>query len=182
MDPVINQDASLPIVQAAWVVDDLQQAMSQWLRLGVGPFFTLDVDLPSVLYRGQPSSLSMSIGMAQAGAVQIELIQQTSQEPSAYTEGAKSGAAGFHHVCRALGGYDETIALLKAQGVVVATEARWGDGGPRFCYADTRDTLGCYLEIADDSEIGQRMYAVVGGAAESWDGQDPIRRLEPLLA
>jgi hypothetical protein len=181
-DLVTSRDAGLPIVQVAWVVDDLQRAMSQWLRRGVGPFFTLDVDLPSVLYRGQPSSISMSIGLAQAGPVQIELIQPTGKESSAYTDGASSGAARFHHICRALGAYDETIATLKDEGVVVATEARWGDNGPRFCYADTRDTLGCFLEIADDSEVGQRMYVVVRDAAKNWDGQDPIRRLEPLLA
>lgn len=68
MNELVNsRGAGLPIVQVAWVVDDLERAMSQWLKRGVGPFFTLDVDLPNVLYRGQPSSLIMSLAMAQAG-------------------------------------------------------------------------------------------------------------------
>ncbi|KFG90898.1 Methylmalonyl-CoA epimerase [Sphingobium herbicidovorans NBRC 16415] len=183
MNELVNsRGAGLPIVQVAWVVDDLERAMSQWLKRGVGPFFTLDVDLPNVLYRGQPSSLIMSLAMAQAGPVQIELIQQIGEEPSVYTEGATCGAAGFHHLCRALGAYDETVATLRDEGIVIVTEARFGENGPRFCYADTRDTLGCYLEIADDSEVGRRMYAIVDDVGKTWNGQDPIRRLEPLLA
>ncbi|MFB9858728.1 VOC family protein [Paenarthrobacter aurescens] len=170
----------MPLTQVAWVVRDLQQAISQWVNLGVGPFFTLDVvDLP-VSYRGEPSSVSMAIGLAQAGSVQIELIQQTSDKPSAYTEGEPSGAAGVHHISRALGGYDENIARLQDDGLVLVSEARWGE--TRFCYLDARDTLGCFIELVDDSETGQKMHKIIREAAEGWDGKNPVRRLEPLLA
>ncbi|WP_285313478.1 VOC family protein [Pseudarthrobacter sp. fls2-241-R2A-168] len=172
--------SGMPVVQIAWVVRDLKQSMSQWLNLGVGPFFTLDTQVPAT-YRGEPSSLSMVIGLAQAGPVQIELIQQTSDQPSAYTDAEPSGAAGFHHICRAYGDYDEAVAKLQAEGSVLVTEGQWGEGGPRFCYLDARDTVGCFIEICDDSEVGQKMYKIVREAAEGWDGTDPIRSLEPLL-
>jgi hypothetical protein len=170
----------MPMTQVAWVVHDLQQTMSQWLNIGVGPFFTLDVvDLP-VSHRGEPSSLSMTIGLAQAGPIQIELIQQTSDKPSAYTDGEPSGAARVHHISRALGGYDEAIANLQEEGLVLVTEATWGE--TRFCYLDARDTLGCFIELVDDSETGQKMHKIIRESADGWDGKDPIRRLEPLLA
>lgn len=175
-------DPHLPIVQIAWVVDDLDKAMSQWLNLGVGPFYTLDVDNMAVDYRGEPSSISMLIGLAHAGDIQVELIQQTSTEPSAYTEGAPCGSVGFHHICRALGKYDETIKQLTDEGAVVVTEGRFGEGGPRFCYVDTRAILGCFLELADDSAVGNKLYTITRGAALDWDGSDPVRRIEPLLA
>jgi hypothetical protein len=170
----------MPFIQTAWVVRDLQETMSQWLNLGVGPFYTLDVDLPSVKYRGEESSLSMLIGMVQAGSVQLEFIQQTSGKPSAYTDGETSGAANFHHICRDYGGYDEAVAKLEAQGAALATEAQWGDC--RFCYVDARDTLGCFIELCDDTETGRKMYEIVREGAENWDGKDPIRSLAPLLA
>ena len=180
-ESVLNEVAGLPVTQIAWVVDDLQKAMSHWLSLGVGPFFTLDVDSSRVLYRGQPSILSMSVALAHAGPVQIELIQQTSEEPTAYTDGASSGAARFHHICRAFGGYDETVSSLKDQGVVIAMEGRFGDDDRyRYCYLDARDTLGCFIELCDDSEIGQKTYATTRDAAKDWDGQDPIRSLQSL--
>lgn len=177
---VPQQVSGLPVVQAAWVVRDLQETMSQWLNLGVGPFYTFDVDLPSVKYRGQESSLSMRIGLVHAGSVQLEFIQQTSDQPSAYTDGELSGASTFHHICRDYGGYDKAVAELEAQGAVLVTEAQWGDC--RFCYMDARDTLGCFVEFCDDTDTGRRMYEIVREGAEQWDGEDPIRALAPLLA
>ena len=170
----------MPIVQVAWVVRDLQQAMSQWLKIGVGPFFTLNADDVPVSYRGEASSLSMVVGLAQAGPVQIELIQQTSDKPSAYTEWEPLKAAGFHHICRAHGGYDEGVAKLQEEGLVLVTEGNWG--GTRFCYLDARDTLGCFIEFVDDSAVGQKMSKIVREAAVGWDGSEPIRSLEPLLS
>ena len=169
----------MPLVQVAWVVRDLHKAMSEWINLGIGPFFAFDADNVPVTYRGTPSSLSMAVGLAQAGPVQIELIQQTSDAPSAYTEVDSSGASQFHHICRAHGGYDEGVAKLRAQGLELVTEGEWG--GTRFCYFDARATLGSFIEFVDDSPVGQKMTKIVREAADGWNGEDPIRDLAPLL-
>ena len=68
--------------QNAWVVDDLETACNAWVtELGVGPFFITEYApsaFDSVTYRGAPSELAMRIGIAQAGPLQIELIQPLS--------------------------------------------------------------------------------------------------------
>ena len=165
----------LPIIQNCWVVPDIAAAAKPWIALGVGPFFLFDVDVPDALYRGKRVPLSFSVGLAQAGPLQIEFVCQHSPGPSAYRDTVPAGKSGFHHVCRALGGYDETVALLRKQGITLATEAVFN--GSRFCYADTRETLGCMLELLDESAAGTYLVETVRNAAIGWDGSDPLRRL-----
>jgi hypothetical protein len=144
--------------------------------MGVGPFFVYTVDVPDALYRGRVVPLTMRTALAQAGPVQIEFIEQLSQGPSAYRDVVAKGGSGFHHISRQMGGYDSTVARAKAQGAEIVTEAVLGNG--RFCYADTRATLGCMLEILDWSLAGERLFAIIADAARGWDGRDPIRPLD----
>jgi hypothetical protein len=168
----------MPIVQSCWVVPDIDQATKGWISLGVGPFFRFDVDIPNALYRGKVSPLAFTVALAQAGPTQIEFICQRSDGPSAYRDTVPSGSSGFHHVCRAFGGYDETVAKLKSQGVMLATE--FEIGGARTCYADTRATMGCMLEVVDDSDIARRLLTTLRDGAIGWDGHDPIREFTLL--
>ena len=66
------------IFQNAWVVDDVEAACMKWVNeLGVGPFFLTEYrdTFDEVVYRGSPDRLDMYVAIAQAGPVQIELIQ-----------------------------------------------------------------------------------------------------------
>jgi hypothetical protein len=87
------------LVQNAWVVPRLEDAIPGWVALGVGPFFVLERAYPQALYRGTPVPLSFRAALAQAGDIQIELIEQTSDGPSAYRDMVPAGATGFHHMC-----------------------------------------------------------------------------------
>lgn len=166
----------LPIVQAAWVVADLEAAIHGWAALGVGPFFTFTVDMPDALYRGAPVPLVFRGALAQAGDVQIELIRQLSAGPSAYRDVVPEGQSGFHHVCRSFGGYDATMARLRGLGIVAVSEG--APSGARVCYADTRALLGCMLELTDESPTISALAALVRNGAQGWDGRDPIREVD----
>lgn len=174
--PQAKAAPALPLSQSAWVVANLEQAIEGWLAMGVGPFFTFLVDLPDALYRGKTTPLCFRVALAQAGEVQIELIQQLSAGPSAYRDVIPEGTSGFHHVCRALGAYDEMLEQLRALGVEVATEAMVGDA--RFCYIDTRAYTGCMLELVDESAVGTALNALVRDGATNWDGSDPVREVD----
>ena len=76
------------VIQMAYVVADLQQAIAQWSTLlRVGPWFVLEhftgVD---PVYRGQPSRADVAIAMSFAGHMNIELIQPNNDAPSVYRE------------------------------------------------------------------------------------------------
>ena len=72
------------IFQNAWVVEDVEAAAMEWVnKMGVGPFFITDYTpgtFEEITYHGKPSDLAMRVGIAQAGPVQIELIEPISEQ------------------------------------------------------------------------------------------------------
>jgi hypothetical protein len=92
--------AGLPGVvrQLGYVVRDLDRTVADWLKLGVGPWFVLRGQLQSVLYRGRPCTVAVSLAFANSGDLQIEVIQQEDDTPSIFTEFLASGNAGVHQL------------------------------------------------------------------------------------
>jgi hypothetical protein len=162
--------------QAAWVVDDLDGAIMTWVAQGVGPFYVVrHAQISDYQYRGTPAELDFSVAMAQAGAIQIELIQQHDGRPSHYRDSYAPGESGFHHMCRFTADIDTDIAALGAMGSAVACRARSGD--MRFAYVDTRHTIGCMTELIEDRASIRGLFDLVARGAEDWDGRDPIREV-----
>ena len=177
MDDLIPRNERMALLQNCWVVTDLEDAMERWLSMGVGPFFRRDSDYPDALYRGRPEPLAFRAALAQAGPVQIELIQQTSKGPSAYRDMVPEGQTGFHHMCRIVHNVGEEIRRLRARGIEMASEFR-SVGGAQVAYADTRNELGCMLELVPAEPVLINLFRDVAEAARYWDGRDPVRMLE----
>lgn len=90
--------------------------MDQWVHHGVGPWFYVDrVQTDYFRHRGVDSDMEMSVAVANSGDIQIELIQQRNDSPSAYKEFLDAGREGMQHVAywttdfQAL--YDKAISL-----------------------------------------------------------------------
>lgn len=171
------------IDENAWVVENLETAMATWLNIGVGPFFVTSMDLPEVQHRGAQVPLSMKVAMARAGNVQIELIEQLNDGPSAYRDVYPPGKSGFHHIRRkmtengdATSDYDAFASDLIARGVEIVMEMQFGPY--RIGYADTRSTLGCMLEFYDPSPAVDSLNRLTAAAALDWDGSNPVRMLD----
>ena len=167
------ETGSTPLTQTCWVVPDLDDAITSWNAMGVGPFFHFTLDDPDALHRGETRRLHVRVAIAYAGPMQIELIQPLDDDPSVYRDVVAPGQSGLHHVCREYGGLDEGIAALTAQGFEVAMS---GTLGPiRFAYVDTRPLIACMYELVDQSDMAVRMYAHIRQAASQWDGVDGSR-------
>ena len=177
LEELIPRSERMALLQNCWVVADLDDAMERWLSMGVGPFFRRDSDYPDALYRGRPEPLAFKAALAQAGPVQIELIQQTSKGPSAYRDMVPEGQSGFHHMCRIVHNVGEEIRRLRARGIEMASEFR-SVGGAQVAYADTRNELGCMLELVPAEPVLINLFRDVAEAARYWDGRDPVRMLE----
>lgn len=164
------------IFQNAWVVDDAEAVATQWsTEMGVGPFFfTEHTDgLTDVKYRGEPSELSMIVALAQAGPVQIELIQPTTAKPCAYRDSVAPGAPGFHHMCVWTHDIDADSAYFEQLGYPTANI---GDAGHvRFAYYDTRPLMGCMLEVVEQNPAIVQTFQRIAEAGAHWDGTRPIR-------
>jgi len=163
------------IFQNAWVVPDVESACMQWVNeLGVGPFFITEYRdaFSDTTYRGEPAKLDMIVALAQAGQVQIELIQPL-VETCAYRDSVPAGRVGFHHMCVWTHDIDADSAYFDALGYPTANRGRVGEVG--FAYFDTRPLLGCMLEVVShDASVVER-FADIAAAAVAWDGADPIR-------
>lgn len=171
--------------QIAFVVHDLDAALGYWTQtLGVGPFFVLrNVSPETFQYRGQPSPPPrLTIALANSGDVQVELIQQHDDRPSAYRDFLDSGREGFQHVSSWLtrAEYDETVTRLQAAGTPIAHEGTIAGSGVRFAYFATDSAAGGLLyEIADVMEPNAYpMMQMIADAARTWDGSDPVREIQ----
>jgi len=168
-------DTTTHFIQVAWVVADLEKSMQRWLTTAqVGPFYVFrHAKVERVSYRGAPATLDFSAALTQAGPIQIELIEQHGDTPSAYRDSFAPGQEGFHHLCMMTHGFDAEIERHRKEGSVAATEGVFGD--MRFAYIDTRARLGHMTEIIEDRASIREMFKMVADAAEGWDGKNPIR-------
>jgi len=164
-------------MQTAFVVDDVEAAALRWVRTtGIGPFLLVPhVELAEYTYRGEKrSGLDFSVALAQSGGVQIELIQQHCDSPSAYRDTIGKGSQGFHHLAIYCDDYEAAYAHYRDQGFTTSVDGMFGP--LRFSYVDTAAEIGCMVELVEEHESQSDFFRRVAAAAEGWDGvTDPIR-------
>ena len=164
-------------MQMAMMVDDLMAACEAWTRTtGIGPFFHVPhVVLEEFGYRGGTArGLDFSVCIAQSGGIQIELVQQHSDGPSAYRDTIAKGQGGFHHLAIYTAGYDADYARYLDQGFVAAVDGTFG--GFRYSYIDTSAAIGCMVELIEENPTQTDFFQRIAAAAEGWDGvSDPVR-------
>jgi hypothetical protein len=161
-----------PVRQVGYVVRDLPSAIDDALALGIGPWFTL-LDLPQegMTYRGEACAPVLSIGFANSGALQVELIQQVDDSPSIYREFLDRGDHGFNQLAWWVDDYDAFEARARAAGweAVFGGEA----AGARFGYFETGGVLASIVEVMEITDATRWMADTVRDAAATWDPTDP---------
>ena len=150
--------------------------------LGIGPFFVVrNTAILDYFYRGQPSaSPILSIGFAQAGDVQVEVITQHNDVPSGYQEFLGAGRGGCQHLAVWLDSHEaywSARSSLVDAGLTLVHESRSRERG-RFAFF-TCETLGtCMVEIAEGLTASAKpVIEMVAAASVDWDGRDPVREL-----
>jgi hypothetical protein len=159
------------VMQAAFMVEDLEAAAMNWVRTtGIGPFLIVPhIELVEYNHRGTPSAgLDFSVALAQSGGVQIELIQQHCDNPSAYRDTIAKGSQGFHHFAVYCEDYDADYRRYKDQGFASAVDGVFGE--LRFSYIDTSKAIGCMIELVEKNPAQSEFFARVAAEAQGWDG------------
>jgi len=172
--------AGLPgaVRQVGYVVRDLDQTVADWLRMGVGPWFVMRGQSQSVLYRGRPCTVSLSMAFANSGDLQIEVIQQEDGEPSIFGEYLASGReSGVHQLAWWTADYAEAIRSAEALGWPVVWSGGEEGKGARFAYLEPPSGPAPIVEIMELTPAVEGLAALVRGAADGWDGTAPIRPL-----
>lgn len=163
------------VMQAAYVVDDLDVAIEGWRKtMPTGPFFVIRRATPeNFRYRGKPAELVIDIAFCQVGSIQVELIQPKSAGPNVYSDSAPIKGQFYHHQCYISDDLEAEFARFAAMGVEVAQQA--DTGGVQFAYFDTRHLIGCMTEVVQRGEAMEGLCRMIADAAVDWDGSDPIR-------
>lgn len=169
-----------PITQLGYVVDDLDAAIDYWVNtLGVGPFFLIPpFKFKSCVYRGVQCDPHLRVAVANSGGLQIELIQQTNDEFSFYTDFLdKNNGSGLQHVSVWSDQYDEDLARYKSLEMEPFMDAviDLGDG-IRVVFYETTSHGAPSMEVLEAHTMFDT-FKMIRDAANNWDGNDPIRNL-----
>jgi hypothetical protein len=163
--------------QLGFVVEDLLAAAAQWVQVfGVGPFHIMPRVQTSCRYRGTDSQVDIQIAVAQAGPVQIELIEDHTDGPSIFRDLRNThGPSGFHQICTVTRRYDEAIAHYGSQGYELAYESP--SPGQRVAFFDTVEDFGFFAEVVEEKASFQANLSKISLICADWDGTDPLRIL-----
>jgi hypothetical protein len=160
--------------QLGFVVADIIEAATRWSAVHrVGPFHVLPVVEQSLIVRGQPAPVSMQVGVAQAGPVQIELIQQHCDRPSIYRDWTARGSRPFHQMATVTTAYDDKLGQFAELGYELAAESVGGRF--RVAYFDTVADFGFYTEVVEHSAGFLERLDAISRTCADWDGRDPVR-------
>lgn len=172
------------IIQVAYTVADIETGMHRYSEeLGIGPWFLIGPFVPPKgVYRGQPTRMRVSLAVAFAGEVMVELIQQHDEEPSVYHETLRArGAHGFHHWAIGARDFDTTLAAYEAKGYPQVF-SDLSPRGVRIVYVDTSRDLPGMLEIIEMTDGLEAQYKQMYDAARAWDGTFQVNRVTPTKA
>jgi len=167
-----------PIRQVAYVTNDIEKAMKEWVNIGVGPWFYVEkAPVENYQYKGKPYELSMSVALSNSDDIQIEIIQQRNDAPSLYLDYPKTAGGGIHHVSHWLESeeYDKKVRLLLDLGYIIGHSGTIGPNG-RFAYFINDKLPGAIFEVSEMSGFKGEYFKAIADICMNWDGSDPIRR------
>lgn len=133
------------IDQVGIVVRDLQKAIEYYSSvLGIGPFRVFEEYTPDLLVRGKIVPTRAKFAFAQAGRLQVELIQNIEGE-NIYAEFLREKGEGLHHVAMCVDDADAEIEKWEKCGIEVLQKGH--AGGSSWAYFDTQAIGGVIFEI-----------------------------------
>jgi len=170
------------IRQVAYLVPDIEAAMDHWARvLGVGPwYYNPRVPIRNYFYRGERHEPHNSVALANAGGLQIELLQTRNDVPSMYRDFLRAGHQGVQHVAYWTENFDADLLRAQAAGFSVCMGGEVGANG-RFVYFEDRSPLpGTTIELSEVAGPKGKLFKLIREAAQGWDGSAPVRPFPDL--
>ncbi|MGD9663786.1 MAG: VOC family protein [Novosphingobium sp.] len=161
------------VVQAGFVVRNLDEAVERWFRKGAGPFQAFrDIDIP-LFYRMEESSVRLNLALGQFDGVQIELIEPLGPGPSLFAECYPDGYPdeALHHWGVIADDYDAFVETHAAEGRPLVMNGEFS--GYRFGFVDTRNSLGFMLEAFEKTPSLLDFFQKIETLGKTWDGQNP---------
>lgn len=165
-----------PITQLAFMTNDIHASIAYYTQqMGIGPWFLNERSRLTGRYRGAPCAFELSVAMADAGGVQLELMQTHDEVPTMYLDWARRIRERElqQHVCVWPDDYDMKIELALRAGYVNVQDGETVNG--RFIYLAHANSPDHVVEITEQTPKRRAFNAGVANAARLWDGRDPVR-------
>ena len=162
------------IVQNCYVVRDLEEGCARFRRLyGIGPFVGGQImELTDHVYRGQPAPpIELRAAFAQAGDMNIELVELVSTAPNPFRDMFPEGTEGFHHVAMFCDDFVAACDHFVGIGHPLISEACLLPG-IKVGFIDARKAIGHMIELYPENEIIRGVFRRIRDAAGQWDGKD----------
>jgi hypothetical protein len=138
------------IIQVGILVRDVEETARKLEKLiGIGPFQILEPEYRDLTLHGKPGRFKIRIGLANAGPIQIELMQPLSGE-TIYDEYARRKGHGLHHLAIRAENMDQSITDMKARGFKVIQSGN--RPGVKWAYLDTEEQTGVIFELVEKKE------------------------------
>jgi hypothetical protein len=158
-----------------YVVESLARDVPRFAAaFGAGPFFGMEhIVFDEVTYRGASASYDHSSAFGQWGPVLVELTEVHDAQPAGLRAALTAPGAGIGHIAWLADSLEAETERLRQHGLepfhtgrTGPASAVWFDGGP---------LLGHPVEVLQRRDELLGFYSMVRGAAEGWDGSDPLR-------
>lgn len=169
----------------AFVVPDIDAAIERMMESGIGPVFTMRRIRVAARYRGERHDPLFSAAFAYSGSMQIELLCQHDETPSAYLEYIRRNpGGGLHHSAYFCDGFGAVLAEAKAKGQAFDIVQEFIEPVSGVAYEIYVEPLG-----ASDPLLAQLMvkgpmepfFAEMERIAANWDGSEPERNALALI-
>jgi len=171
-----------PIVQAAYLVSNLADAIEQWsAALGLPLFYRIDnVPFESMTYRGQAVQFPLSTAIAYSGDLQIELLLSMPEQEAQFPEFFRTGEGKLHHYQIRTVNIDE---LLKQKQWRDRTLLRGkSSAGMEICFVDADLPDGSFLEIVETSADVLLFMDKFKTLSNTWTGEPQVVSREQLIS
>lgn len=142
--------------QVGIVVRDIDTTIEYYQGVfGIGPWAVFEGEPESCVERGQPNTFRGKMAMAQAGPVQIELIQIL-EGKTLHSDFLGERDEGLHHLGFFVRDIDERLRAAKEAGIEIIQQGVLKQLGLKikYAYLDTTETGGVILEYIQSSFLG----------------------------
>lgn len=165
------------IRQIAYLTNNIEATMQAWVtNANVGPFTWYQNFTMPTIHKGEQSSVTLDVGIAFRGSMQIELIQQTNDAASPYQPFFARGQMGLHHLAYITGDIERSKREAIASGFEITTTITAPVG--RYAYFQDPAIPETYFEFLEVTPDLNAYWEQCIEEAKNWDGKDPVRAVD----
>jgi hypothetical protein len=179
MNPELSMTANLgKIMQHGIVVSSLEAAVDEWAeRVGVGPFYLVDITLEEYIYRGKSGECDLRLALSHWGDMQIELIEPVGAAVTLYSDVLPSEDGKLNHYGILVEDIDKAIDDTNMRDLVLQSGC---SNGTKFVYLEKYVPGGYHLELIQLAESSKQAMSAMITACGRWDGSRPLRSMSEL--